>query len=97
VIGTTYGVGDGSTTFNVPDLRGRVAIGKNAATFSALGATGGAETHAITVAEMPSHNHGGSTATETTEHTHNVTISGSAGGTAQAAPGSRRRLGGRGN
>ena len=29
VIGTTYGVGDGSTTFNLPDLRGRVAAGKS--------------------------------------------------------------------
>ena len=45
VIGTTYGAGDGSTTFNVPDLRGRVAVGKNAATFGTLGATGGSETH----------------------------------------------------
>lgn len=29
VVGTTYGTGDGSTTFNVPDLRGRVAAGKD--------------------------------------------------------------------
>lgn len=29
VISTTYGVGDGSTTFNVPDLRGRLAVGVN--------------------------------------------------------------------
>lgn len=29
VVGTTYGVGDGSTTFNVPDLRGRVVAGKD--------------------------------------------------------------------
>lgn len=45
VIGTTYGAGDGSTTFTLPDLRGRVPVGKNAATFGTLGATGGAETH----------------------------------------------------
>jgi microcystin-dependent protein len=31
-IGTTYGVGDGSTTFNVPDLRGRVPVGKGSHT-----------------------------------------------------------------
>ena len=44
-IGTTYGVGDGSTTFNLPDFRGRIPVGKNAATFGTLGATGGSETH----------------------------------------------------
>lgn len=48
VIGTTYGSGDGSTTFNLPDLRGRVAVGKNGGTFGTLGATGGAE--AVTLA-----------------------------------------------
>ena len=48
IIGTQFGTGDGSTTFNLPDLRGRVAVGKNAGTFGTLGATGGAEsaTHA---------------------------------------------------
>lgn len=48
VIGTTYGAGDGSTTFNLPDLRGRVPVGKNGGTFGTLGATGGAE--AVTLA-----------------------------------------------
>ncbi len=52
VIGTSYGVGDGTTTFNVPDLRGRVAVGKDAATFPTLGGTGGAET-----SSLPSHTH----------------------------------------
>lgn len=58
VIGTTYGTGDGSTTFNLPDLRGRVPVGKNAGTFSSLAGTGGEEAHTLTVNEMPSHNHG---------------------------------------
>jgi microcystin-dependent protein len=58
ILSTTYGVGDGSTTFNLPDLRGRVPVGKNAATFSSLGATGGEETHVLTTPEMPSHTHG---------------------------------------
>jgi len=57
VIGTTYGNGDGSTTFNLPDLRGRVPVGKNAGTFSSLGSTGGEETHTMTVNEMPAHKH----------------------------------------
>lgn len=52
-IGTAYGTGDGSTTFNIPDLRGRIAVGKNAATFSTLGATGGEETHTLTTPEIP--------------------------------------------
>jgi len=43
VIGTTYGVGDGSTTFNLPDLRTRVPVGLYAseAEFDTLGETGG--------------------------------------------------------
>lgn len=55
-IGTTFGAGDGSTTFNVPDLRGRAPIGAGTGpSLSArtLGATGGAETHQLTIAEMP--------------------------------------------
>lgn len=43
VISTTFGAGDGSTTFNLPDLRGRVPAGRDAGTFSAIAATGGAE------------------------------------------------------
>ena len=62
-IGTTYGSGDGSTTFNVPNLQGRVIVGQNASdtdttnSFATLGATGGEKTHQLTIAEMPSHTH----------------------------------------
>jgi len=56
-IGTSYGVGDGSTTFNVPDLRGKVPVGKDAATFATLGATGGVETVALTAAQGGASNH----------------------------------------
>jgi len=56
-IGTSYGSGDGSTTFNIPDLQGRVAVGKNSGTFASLGATGGTETVTLTIAQMPSHTH----------------------------------------
>ena len=43
VLSTTYGTGDGSSTFNLPDLRTRVPVGKNSSgTFATLGAKGGA-------------------------------------------------------
>lgn len=57
LIGTTYGVGDGSTTFKLPDRRDRFALSKGA-TYTILGATGGEAAHVLTVAEMPSHTHG---------------------------------------
>jgi microcystin-dependent protein len=62
-IGTTYGAGDGSTTFNLPNLKGRVVVGLDGAQteFDALGETGGAKTHTLTLAQIPSHNHGGAT------------------------------------
>jgi microcystin-dependent protein len=50
-----------STTFNVPDMRGRGPMGKNAGTFQIMGATGGEEAHANTIAEMATHDHGAST------------------------------------
>ena len=55
VIGTTYGAGDGSTTFNVPDLRTKVPVG--AGTGIALGSAGGANSITLTEAQLPAHNH----------------------------------------
>lgn len=55
VIGDTYGAGDGSTTFNLPDLRGRVVIG--VAGTHALGSTGGSETVTLTEDQLPAHVH----------------------------------------
>lgn len=58
VLGTTYGTGDGSTTFNVPNLLGRVPVGKaDSGTFTNLNATGGVESHTLSIPEMPSHTH----------------------------------------
>lgn len=71
-IGTTYGVGDGTTTFNLPDLRGRVIAGQDdmggtsanrltnqtgGLDGDTLGATGGAETHTLTEAQLAAHYH----------------------------------------
>ena len=74
-IGTTWGAGDGSTTFNVPDLRGRTAIGEgqgSGLSNRTLGQTLGEETHQLIVSEMPSHSHTDS------GHTHGITDPGHA-------------------
>ena len=88
VIGTTYGAGDGSTTFNVPDLRGRAPIGAGAGsglTSRTLGDTTGAETVKLTAAQsgVPAHSHPASgdnyflTAPDTTNADAGAAISGS--------------------
>jgi len=59
LIGTQYGGGDGSTTFNLPNLKGRVPVGYNTgdSDFNVMGETGGAKTHSLTGAENGSHSH----------------------------------------
>ena len=71
-VGTTYGVGDGSSTFGIPDLRGRAIAGQDDMGGSSadrltgqtggvngdtLGAGGGSETHTLTTAQLASHSH----------------------------------------
>ena len=80
-ISTTYGAGDGSSTFNLPDLRGRVVAGQDDMGGSSanrltdqtgglngdtLGDTGGSETHTLTTAQLASHTH---TFSDTDTHT----------------------------
>ncbi|AWM02528.1 phage tail protein [Bradyrhizobium amphicarpaeae] len=70
LVGTIYGTGDGSTTFNIPDLRGRIAAGKDdmggsaasrltlayfGTSAAALGAVGGSESKALITANLPAY------------------------------------------
>lgn len=58
VIGTDWGVGDGSTTFNVPETQGKMIAGASATDGDFdLADTGGAKTHTLTTAELASHTH----------------------------------------
>lgn len=71
-IGTTYGVGDGSTTFNLPNMKGRVPVGiKTGTNITTLGETGGLLDHTHTIGEhthAQSHYH-------TADHTHTISHS----------------------
>lgn len=59
VIGTTWGAGNGSTTFNVPTKEGLVTVGKKTSDsdFNTLGKTGGSKTRSLTVANLAKHKH----------------------------------------
>lgn len=61
IIGTTWGVGDGSTTFNLPNMDGRVAMGDGSG--RSVGDGGGSDTQTLTTANLASHTHtvGGTT------------------------------------
>jgi len=61
VIGTSFGVGDGSTTFNIPNKKGKIGVGYDSTQteFNALGKIGGEKTHLLTDGEsgLPTHFH----------------------------------------
>lgn len=102
-IGTAYGSGDGGTTFAMPDFRGRVGAGRDdmggtaasrltaagsGITGTTLGATGGAEAHTLTAAQIPGHTHTASTNT-VADHTHtSITGTGSVSNVTNTAGGS---------
>lgn len=83
LFGTTYGSGDGSTTFNLPDKRGRVSAGKDdmggsaasrltssgAVTGTTLGYGGGSQTHTLTTAQLAQHAHTASTSNSSSTFT----------------------------
>jgi microcystin-dependent protein len=66
VVGNGYGAGDGSSTFNLPNLEGRFPLGSLSGTYAAT-STGGAATVALTTGQLPAHTHG-----STGDHTHTV-------------------------
>ena len=73
-IGTAFGVGDGSTTFGLPNFKGSVPVHIDAAQteFNLRGKVGGAKTHTLVTAEVPAHDHAGASMTTTGDHTHAV-------------------------
>lgn len=97
-IGTTFGVGDGSTTFNTPLTQGLAVINRdpansvitssstNGANAATLGGKGGAQTHVLSTAEMPAHTHTGSYYTSAAgSAAATPTVTNTSGGTLSAA------------
>jgi len=78
IVGTTYGSGDGSTTFNVPDLQDNVAVGKSGT--KNLGSTGGANTVTSTGNVAGSTANASLSTAQLASHSHNVPFQGGDGG-----------------
>jgi microcystin-dependent protein len=97
LVGTTYGVGDGSTTFNVPDLTGRITAMKEASATrltstyfggdsTTLGAVGGLERSTLVTANLPPYTPAGTVAASVTSSVSNVQVNNA--GTANVSAGS---------
>lgn len=88
VVGVAYGVGDGSTTFNLPDFRGRTFVGVGThADVSALGLSDGQAVGN----RRPKHNHSVTlgtlgTGTDSPDHSHAMSVWSATGGATQAPP-----------
>lgn len=80
LIGTTYGIGDNSSTFNIPNINEEFIFGVDSENTYGLGLTslnltGGANTQTLDITQLPSHTHSGSNGTlSITSHTHNLTF-----------------------
>jgi microcystin-dependent protein len=80
-IGTTYGVGDNSTTFNLPNLQNRVPVGKGSESeFDTLGEVGGDKVVTLDTTQIPSHTH------TTPSHSHSFSATTSSDGNHSHAP-----------
>ena len=95
IMGTTYGAGDGTTTFNLPDKTGRVSAMKEAAATrltatyfggnsTNMGAVGGNESHTLDATQIPAHQH--DVFLKDPQHQHTA-FAGSIGGSAIGSPG----------
>lgn len=72
VIGASFGAGDGSTTFNIPNLTGKFLAMAGGAV-GAIGVSGGAATTTLATGHLPSHTHGLGNHTHLgANHTHNM-------------------------
>lgn len=77
VVAGLFGAGDGSTTFTLPDARNRVLVGAGGT--YVLGATGGADTKAIAIGNLPVHDHNVTASTGSDSHSHTGTTDASGG------------------
>jgi microcystin-dependent protein len=91
IVGTTYGPGNGSTTFNLPDKTGRVSAMKESSanrltssyfgtSGATMGATGGSESHTLITAQLASHSHANTLTDPGHSHLSNFVLGGSTGG-----------------
>lgn len=81
-LGAAYGGGDGTSTFQLPNLQGRVPIGRNSAdaAFASLGLQGGEKAHQLNTTEMPNHDHANHTGDDTPLHVHQFSAAAGLGG-----------------